>query len=741
MSGHRHRAEPPVGDPSDVVEGALERVVYCNEETAWSVVRIAVPQERRTVTAVGSLLGIQPGENLRLRGWWVHDRKYGEQFRVHSYLTIQPSTLVGIEKYLASGLVPGLGRAIAARLVERFQLETLDVIEKQPERLREVEGIGPVRSLRIREAWLEQRAIKEVMIFLQSHGVSTAYAVRVFKQYGARAIAVVRQNPYQLASDVLGIGFKSTDKIAASLGIPRDSPQRAEAGVRYLLGELADQGHVFFPHERLVAAATQLLELDVLPVEQAIAAQLAAGALVREPLPDDDAIYLKALHLAESGAAARLRALGELPLPTLAGGAAAAIEGFERQRGLALADQQRQAVEQATQRKVLVITGGPGTGKTTIVNAILRLLEQHERRLVLCAPTGRAAKRLTETTGHEARTIHRLLEFSPRTQRFERNSQQPLEADTLIVDEASMIDIVLFHALVQALPPAAQLIVVGDVDQLPSVGPGNVLRDLIASGWAGVVRLTEIFRQAQRSQIVVNAHRINRGELPPTSGEQEAGELSDFYFIERHEPEQILATIKDLVAQRIPRRFAVDPTLDIQVLTPMRKGLLGVINLNAELQALLNPEGPALVRGSRLLRVGDKVMQLRNNYDLDVFNGDIGRVTSIDEEEQQLGVSYDERLVRYEHGQLDELVLAYACSIHKAQGSEYPVVVLPLHTQHYAMLQRNLLYTGITRARRLVVIVGSRKALGLAVRNDRVEQRCSRLGARLQAADAEETSA
>lgn len=732
MSGHRHRAEPPVGDPTDLLEGALERVVYCNEETAWSVVRIAASQPQRTVTAVGSLLGIQPGENLRLRGWWVHDRKYGEQFRVHSYLTIQPATLVGIEKYLSSGLIPGLGRAIVARLVERFQLATLDVIEKQPDRLREVEGIGPVRALRIREAWAEQRAIKEVMIFLQTHGVSTAYAVRVFKQYGARAIAVVRQNPYQLASDVAGIGFKSTDKIAASLGIPRDSPQRAEAGVRYLLGELADQGHVFYPHERLVAAATQLLELDVLPVEQAISAQVTAGAMVREPLPDDDAIYLKALYAAESGAAACLRALGELPLPTLAGGTGGAIEAFERQRGLALADQQREAVEQATQRKVLVITGGPGTGKTTIVNAILRLLAHHDRRIVLCAPTGRAAKRLSETTGHEARTIHRLLEFSPRTQRFERNSQQPLEVDTLIVDEASMIDIVLFHALVEALPPAAQLIVVGDVDQLPSVGPGNVLRDLIASGWAGVVRLTEIFRQAQRSQIVLNAHRINRGELPPLGSEHESGELSDFYFIERHEPEPILATLKDLVAQRIPRRFAVDPALDIQVLTPMRKGLLGVINLNAELQALLNPEGPALVRGSRLLRVGDKVMQLRNNYDLDVFNGDIGRVASIDEEEQQLAVSYDGREVRYEYAQLDELVLAYACSIHKAQGSEYPVVVLPLHTQHYAMLQRNLLYTGITRARRLVVIVGSRKALALAVRNDRVEQRCSRLGARLQ---------
>jgi exodeoxyribonuclease V alpha subunit len=712
------------------LEGVLERVTFVNEENGWSVVRLQVSGRAELVTAVGSLLGVQPGESLRLTGAWVQDRKYGEQFRVESYLTVQPATLVGMERYLGSGLVRGLGQVMASRLVKRFGMETLDVIEHEPWRLTHVRGIGPKRKARILDAWEEHKAVKEVMVFLQSHGVSTTFAVKIFKRYGQKAITVVKENPYRLAEEIFGIGFLTADRIASRLGIEPTSPQRAEAGVLHVLGELSGEGHLFCPREALIERAAEILEIPADGIDAAIEALAGREQLVLEELEAGCAVYLASLHASEVGVASRLRAIIDEPVAELEIDLERAIAWFEDRQGIELAAQQREAIRRAAASKVLVITGGPGTGKTTIVNGILQILASKGRRLLLCAPTGRAAKRLSETTGEEARTIHRLLEFNPRKMRFERGPDAPLEADLLVVDETSMVDVVLFYNLLKAVPDRCQLVLVGDVDQLPSVGPGNALRDLIGSGVPDVVRLTEIFRQAQASLIVVNAHAVNRGELPRLA----PGDIGDFFFIEREEPEAALGTLKEVVQHRIPRRFGVDPVREIQVLTPMHKGLLGSRNLNTELQALLNPRGETIVRGSRIYRVGDKVMQVRNNYDLDVYNGDIGQIARVDPVERQVVVRVDEREVIYDASDLDELVLGYACSVHKAQGSEYPVVVLPLHTQHYPMLQRNLLYTGITRGRRLVVLVGSRRALAIAVKNSAVRQRNSWLAARLREA-------
>jgi exodeoxyribonuclease V alpha subunit len=738
MGSHHRAGQDPGARQPATLEGVLERVTYANEENAWSVVRLAVPGRQELVTAVGNLLGVQPGESLRLRGVWTTDRKYGEQFRAEGYVTVKPATLVGIEKYLGSGLVRGIGKVMAQRLVEAFGLSTLEVIEQSPERLREVEGIGPVRTARIGKAWVEQKQIRDVMVFLQSHGVSTTFAVKIYKRYQDRAIAVVKENPYRLAIDIFGIGFKTADRIAGQLGISPQAPERAEAGVLHVLGELSGEGHVCYPRARLVDAAAALLEIDPAVVEQALRALVEAGQVVETPFLDakgetgertgDRAVYLASLYRAESGVAELARELLGRAVRPVAIDVEKAIAWFEGRQGIALAPEQREAVRRAVTRKLLVITGGPGTGKTTLVNGIIQILEKKGRRILLAAPTGRAAKRMAETTGREARTLHRLLEFDPKTMGFLRDRERPLEADMVVVDEASMIDTVLAYNLLKAVPPACQLVLVGDVDQLPSVGPGNVLQDVIRSGAADVVRLAHIFRQAEKSLIVVNAHRVNHGELPRLAP---PGAAADFFFVEKGEPEEILETVKLLVKERIPEKFGLDPVRDVQVLTPMHRGLLGATSLNAELQALLNPQGASLVHGSRLLRAGDKVMQIRNNYDLEVFNGDIGRVASVDEAERTLSVEFEGRAVTYEPGDLDELVLAYACSIHKSQGSEYPCAVIPVHTQHYVMLQRNLLYTAITRARKLVVLVGSRRALAIAVKNDETQARFTQLAARL----------
>jgi len=731
--------------PRALLEGILEHIVYVNETTAWSVVRLAVPGRRDAVTAVGNLLGVQPGESVRLHGTWVEDRRYGEQFRVDSFVTVAPSTLVGIERYLGSGLVRGIGKVMAERLVRHFGLDTLETIDRHPERLVEVDGIGPVRSARIRDAWIEQREIKDVMVFLQSHGVSTTHAVRIYKTYGSRAVATVTENPYRLAIDIFGIGFKTADRIAGSLGIEPTSPRRAEAGLLHVLGEGADDGHVFCPRSRLVEETATMLAVEAARVEAALDTLREERRVVVESaaadgggLPGDAAVFLASLHAAEVGLGARLREIAASPASAADVAVARALAWIEEREGIRLSARQRDAVDAGLREKVLVITGGPGTGKTTVVNAITRILARKGPKILLAAPTGRAAKRLAEATGREAKTIHRLLEFSPAEMAFARNQDNPLVADVVVVDEMSMVDTVLAYHLLKAVPLGCRLILVGDVDQLPSVGPGSVLRDLIRSGAVTVVALTEIFRQAAASLIVVNAHRVNRGEMPAGAGD---GQVADFYVVERSEPEEVLATVKEIVAERIPARFGLDPVDDVQVLTPMNRGVLGTASLNAELQALLNPSvaggagaggDVAVVRGTRSFRVGDKVMQIRNNYDLEVFNGDIGRVVGIDAENRSAEVRYDDRVVAYDYADLDELVLAYACSIHKAQGSEYPAVVIPVHTQHYVMLQRNLLYTALTRGKRLVVLIGTKKALAIAVKNNRIDERHTRLAERLR---------
>jgi exodeoxyribonuclease V alpha subunit len=712
------------------LEGVLERVVFANEENAWSVVRVQVAGYRDLVTAVGNLLGVQPGENLRLSGGWISDPKYGRQFRVSSYATVTPATVNGIEKYLGSGLIRGIGKVMAARMAAAFGLATLDVIENYPERLTEVEGIGPKRRKEIVRAWEEQREIKEVMIFLQSHGVSTHYAIKIYKAYGAHATTLVRENPYRLANDIHGIGFKSADKIAAALGIPPDAPQRIEAGTLYLLGQGGDRGHLYLPRQTLIEEAEKLLGATAAQVETAVAALAEMEQIVVEPIPEspEPAIYVKALHSAEVGVAGRVRALLIQPMLPMEIDLDRALDWFEKAETIALARQQRQAIRAGLTRKMLVITGGPGTGKTTLVRGIVKILDRKGQKVLLAAPTGRAAKRLAEATGSEATTLHRLLEFNPQTRQFDRNRDHPLSCDLLIVDEASMLDTVLAHHVLKAVPDHGRLILVGDVDQLPSVGPGRVLGDMIRSEAVEVVRLTEIFRQAERSLIVVNAHRVNQGSMPILESVDSDG---DFFFIERKEPEEVVETIAQLVSKRIPGKFGLNPVDQIQVLTPMNRGPLGTDNLNAVLRDLLNPDGQMVTRGGHSLRVGDKVMQVRNNYDLEVFNGDIGRVIGIDEVEQIVKVVVDNREVVYDFGSIDELTLAYACSIHKSQGSEYPCVVIPLHTTHYVMLQRNLFYTALTRAKRLAILVGEERALRVAVGNKRVRPRFTRLAERL----------
>lgn len=730
-----------------LLEGSLERVVYSNEENAWSVVRVIPATGGRAVTAVGKLLGVQPGENLRLQGTWEEDKKFGRQFNVESYRTVTPSTLEGIEKYLGSGLIQGIGKGMAARLVEHFGQDTLEVIEHEPERLSEVPGIGPKRRQQVQEAWVEQREIKEVMVFLQSHGVTTHHAIRIYKTYGPGALGVVRSDPYRLAVDVYGIGFKSADQLASALGLPSDSPQRARAGLLHVLEEASGNGHVYLPRGRLLEDAGALLAVGREILEPALAQLAIEGLVVVEDVAggagldpgsaafesDEAAVFPRLLHNAESGLAEALAAITRRPGKPLKIDVERALAWFEEQQALSLAEQQREAIRAGIRSQALVITGGPGTGKTTLVQGIVRILGAKKQRVVLAAPTGRAAKRLAEATGKPASTVHRLLEFDPQSRTFQRGPERPLSADLLIVDEASMLDVSLAHSLVRAVPEGGRLVLVGDVDQLPSVGPGRVLADLIDSGAVDVVRLTEIFRQARQSLIVVNAHRVNQGDMP-TVQPPDAAE-ADFFFFERSTPEAVLETVLHVVAERIPAGFGLDSRTDVQVLTPMNRGLLGTENLNRELRARLNPPHAGaleLARGERVFRQGDKVMQVRNNYELEVFNGDLGRVTHIDREEKTLRVEMDDgRLIGYETSDLDELVPAFACSIHKSQGSEYPAVVVPLHTQHYVMLERNLLYTALTRAKRLAIVVGERRALAVAVRNQRNRERFTGLARRL----------
>lgn len=716
----------------DTLQGTLERITYVNEENHYVVARLQVPGRRDLATIVGNLPTVTPGETLKLTGEWIQHNRYGEQFKVEAFETIAPATLTGIEKYLGSGLIKGIGPIFARRLVEAFDIDTLRIIEEEPSRLLTVDGIGEVRLQRIRIAWEEQKEIREVMIFLQGHGVSSAYAAKIFKTYGKSSIAIVQENPYRLAKDIYGIGFKTADRIAQAIGIEPHSPLRVEAGVIHALNELAGEGHVYYPLDGLTKASAGILEVDEDLVTQAVERLRHEERAVCEPGPQGVAVYLASLYAAEEGVTRRLLALAEEgDAPPADIDIERAILWAEQVNKLRLAEQQKEAIREALIRKVLVITGGPGTGKTTILRCILQILEKKHRRMLLCSPTGRAAKRMSEATGRQAKTIHRLLEFSPKDGRFKRDQHRPLEADLVIVDEASMIDVVLMNSLLKAIPVGAGLILVGDVDQLPSVGPGAVLRDIIASGLVQVIRLSEIFRQARESQIVVNAHRINHGDLPYCT-DWESREQGDCYLLAKNEAEEVQAAILELASSGLPQRHRVDPLEELQILSPMQKGPIGVMQLNQALQALLNPSGPELLRAGRLYRLGDRVMQIRNNYEKDVYNGDIGRIVKLDLEDREVAVRFDDRQVTYDFNELDELVLAYAVTIHKSQGSEYPVVVIPVHTAHYVMLQRNLLYTALTRGKRLVVLVGTKKAIAIAVKNHKIQLRYTGLVDRLQ---------
>jgi exodeoxyribonuclease V alpha subunit len=716
--------------------GTVERVVYSGGDGAFTVARLKLERDGEVVTVVGTLAGVPAGASLRLVGRFETNARFGAQFKITHYTEVAPATLEGLRRYLGSGLIKGIGPELASRIVDRFGIETLEVLDREPARIGEVPGIGQSRARAVRDAWSAQRAVREVMVFLQGYGVSPAFAARIYKRYGAASIARVRENPYRLAFDVWGIGFLSADKLAAALGVAPESPARLEAGVRHVLDDESGNGHVFVPRARLVQKAAALLDQPEDDVGAAIDRLARAGEVALDATivddPHDPAVYVTLLYRAETALAAGLRRLLDGPAPAVAADPEAAIVGYEREAGIALARQQAAAVRLALASKVAVVTGGPGVGKTTIVRGIVSILKRAGLSIALAAPTGRAAKRLADATGAPASTLHRLLEWRPASATFARCAGNPLEADVLIVDEASMVDVRLGADLVAALAPTARLVLVGDVDQLPSVGPGTVLADVIASGAVPTVRLTEIFRQAAESLIVVNAHRILEGAAPEVGAPpaDRGSDRRDFFFLEEDDPAAAAALIRDLVAVRLPRRYGLAPQ-EIQVLSPMHRGELGAGNLNLLLQEALTAGAPEIARGQRTLRVGDKVMQMRNDYDKEVWNGDSGCVEGMGSE--SLAVRFDDRLVEYSLDEMDALVLSYAATVHKSQGSEYPAVVIPVHTQHYVMLQRNLLYTAVTRGKRLCVLVGTKKALALAVRNADVAARASGLGARLRA--------
>ncbi len=721
---------------SERLSGIIDRVTFHNPDNGFAVLRVQAGGRRGVVTVVGTLVNPVVGEYVEATGAWQQDRDHGLQFKADDLRTTPPHTAAGIEKYLASGLVKGIGKHYARKIVAVFGERTLQVIDESPAFLQEIKGIGPRRVQRIRESWREQRAVRSIMVFLQSNGVGTARAVRIYKTYGDRAVAMVRENPYRLATEVWGFGFDTADQLARRLGIDPASPLRARAALRYKLQQLSyDRGHCAYPEAALIDETTVMTGIDRAVIAEAVEHHRREEELVREPWGggEEPWLYLKPLFLAEMGVARAVRALGEggHPLPGL--DVERALGWVEQKMGLELAPTQRDAIRQAATRKVLVITGGPGTGKTTLVRGILEIFAARRLRIALCAPTGRAAKRLSETTGREAKTIHRLLEFDPAFGGFRRDRENYLATDLLIVDEASMVDVVLMNQLLRAVPAWACVVLVGDVDQLPSVGPGAVLKDVIASKAVPVVRLTEIFRQAGQSGIVRAAHCVNSGEEPASC---EPGK-GDFYVVHADTPEEILRKLILMVRERIPARFGLDPVRDVQVLAPTNRTELGTLNLNARLQEVLNPpdrlgDGPQVQRDGKTFRVGDKVLQTVNNYQKEVFNGDIGRIGAIDEQERELTVEYDGRPVVYDFGELDELALAYSLSIHRSQGSEYPAVVIPLHTQHYLMLQRNLLYTAITRGKKLVVLVGTPKAIAMAVQRQDTAARYTGLERRLR---------
>ena len=735
----------------------VERITYQNPQNGYSVIKCRAKGFQELVTVVGEMPDVHVGSVLSLGGFWKVDARYGRQFTVQTFEETLPATVYGMEKYLGSGLIKGIGPRYAQKIVRQFGKDTLDVIEERPEELLKVPGIGSVRVERIKKSWQEQKEIRNIMVFLQGHDVSTSHATKIFKTYGNESIQIVQENPYRLADDIWGIGFRTADTIAEKMGFDHEKYVRLRSGILYTLNKLSEDGHCYAERDQLIQKGTELLSVEdgllqmtldeMIRQKDVITEQLpapgtgqAADVLPELPSAGTDltdlsmtdpeqtagrAIYLPPFFFSETGTARRLRALMDGPGGT-AMNTAGLAERISRRTGMAYDEIQMQAILQAVRSKILILTGGPGTGKTTTTLGIITAFRETGAKILLAAPTGRAAKRLSESTGMEAKTIHRLLETKP-PEGYQRNEENPLQGDVLIVDECSMIDIMLMYNLLKAVPDSMRLILVGDVDQLPSVGPGNVLRDMIESGCFPVIRLTRIFRQARESRIILNAHRINTGKMPDLSN----GRYTDFFFMQQEDPEAALATIVDLVRSKLSSYYKV-PSVEIQVLTPMQRGVIGAANLNQALQEAVNPGSSGLKRSGYLYRTGDKVMQIRNNYDKEVFNGDIGFIRSIDMEEKTLTVSFDGRSVDYDATELDELVLAYATTIHKAQGAEFPIVVMPVMMNHFVMLQRNLIYTGVTRAKRILVLVGTRKALAYAVQHMTVDQRNTLLRERLR---------
>ena len=716
----------------------VERITFRCESNGYSVIKTRVKGYTDLIAVVGNLMDVHIGSVLLVTGDWKVDSKFGRQFVATEWEETLPATVYGIEKYLGSGLIKGIGPKFARKIVEQFGDQTLDIIETEPSRLIEVPGIGERRVALISAGWLAQKEIKNLMLFLQSHDVSTAHAARIYKAYGNNSIAVMNENPYRLADDIWGIGFKTADTIAMKLGMEKEKFARCRSGLMYTLNKLSEEGHCFAFRSQLITKARDLLEVDEPILNMSLDEMLHVQDVIIEKNVIDvsegedhqvfaDAIYLPPFYFSELGVAKRLSSLLHKGREKTILNPDHIIKAVEEQSGITYDDVQLQAIQCAISSKVMVLTGGPGTGKTTTTNSIIKIYQASGSTIILAAPTGRAAKRMTETSGMQAKTIHRLLEYQPATG-YKLNEENPLKGDVLIVDECSMIDVMLMYNLLKAVPDQMTVILVGDIDQLPSIGAGNILRDIIASQTIPVVKLERIFRQAQGSRIVMNAHRLNRGEFPQINNIHD----TDFFFISDEDPESVSKQIVQLCKQRLPAAYHLNPVSDIQVLTPMQRGIIGAVSLNKDLQNALNPQNLLLRHGGTEYRLHDKVMQIRNNYDKAVFNGDIGLITVVDTEERELTVSFDGEAVQYDISELDELMLAYATTIHKAQGSEYPVVVMPVLMTHYVMLQRNLIYTGITRAKKMLVMIGSKKALALAIRNNSVTQRNTRLAIRLQ---------
>ncbi|QNO16724.1 ATP-dependent RecD-like DNA helicase [Alkalicella caledoniensis] len=707
----------------EYLSGVVERITYQNEENGFCVIKIRSKGFPDLVTVVGSLAAVNVGSVIRLKGQWKMDSKFGKQFAVEDYRETVPATIAGIEKYLGSGLIKGIGPAYAKKIVKEFKEDTLRVIEEEPDYLINVEGIGKKRVEIIKKAWHDQKEIKNVMLFLQSNGVSTAYAVKIFKTYGNESIEIVKNNPFRLADDIWGIGFKTADKIAQQMGFDKNSYERCSSGIVYVLNELSGEGHCYANKDQLIEKAEQMLEVERSVIESAVKPMIEEKKII---LDEEDIIYIPAFYYSEVGCAKKIREILESESPYNKSEVSKLIEKIEKENKIRYDEVQKEAIETAVKSKFMVLTGGPGTGKTTTTLAIITALQALGANVLLAAPTGRAAKRMSETTGMEAKTIHRLLEYKP-NDGYVRNEENPLPCDVLIIDETSMVDIILMYNLLKAVAINTVVVLVGDVDQLPSVGAGNVLKDIINSGTVNVVKLTRIFRQALGSAIITNAHKINKGEFP----ELKSSKDSDFFFMDEEDPGKLVEQIRELCTVRLPKYYKVDPINDIQVLCPMQRGDTGAVNLNSVLQGALNRAELSIKYGGTLYKLGDKVMQIKNNYDKNVFNGDIGRITDINTEDKNLIITYDKTPVDYDSTELDEVVLAYATTVHKSQGSEYKIVVAPFTMQHYVMLQRNLLYTCVTRAKKIMVLVGTKKAIGMAVKNNKTTKRNTKLSERL----------